>query len=56
MTSASPDQIATERTIPVEAEIVVEGSSHDLSPLKIIQVIKILKLIITMEIILMVNQ
>ena len=32
MTSASPDQIATERTIPVEAEIVVEGSSHDLSP------------------------
>ena len=32
MTSASPDQIATEPTIPVEAEIVVEGSSHDLSP------------------------
>ncbi|MDE5085680.1 MAG: GAF domain-containing protein, partial [Trichodesmium sp. St16_bin2-tuft] len=32
MTSASPDQIGTERTIPVEAETVVEVSSHDLSP------------------------
>ena len=31
MTSTSPNNITTERTIPIEVEVVVEGNSHDVS-------------------------